>query len=278
MKKWKEILSDSSLYPDDFTVALKDGQTMTLADMRAYDRENEGALTARLSAREKEIEKREKTVNDASISLGSVVEKVAASSGLTVEELLQGKTPTKRAVAAAADLDENDPLVGTVVKQLKVMQAKIDAVEAQNNSLRKDALGPMLNTYLDDFYESRWEKLSPGIPEGAKVERQQAMEYAQKNGLKDAKGRLDLDKALRDLTYEDRVKADAKKMAADLRKKDDDARVLASVPKPGGNLGAKIRTDKSLTNEKGMTKNFDEMLAMAQEDTEMWRAIEGKSA
>lgn len=278
MKKWKEILSDSSLYPDDFTVALKDGQTMTLADMRAYDRENEGALTARLSAREKEIEKREKTVNDASISLGSVVEKVAASSGLTVEELLQGKTPTKRVVAAATELDENDPLVGSVVKQLKTLQAKLDSVEAASNSLRKDALGPMLNTYLDDFYESRWEKLSPGIPEGAKVERQQAMEYAQKNGLKDAKGRLDLDKALRDLTYEDRVKADAKKMAADLRKKDDDARVLASVPKPGGNLGAKIRTDKSLTNEKGMTKNFDEMLAMAQEDTEMWRAIEGKSA
>jgi hypothetical protein len=135
-KKWAEILKDSQSYPDDFTVALKDGQTMTLADMRSYDKENEGALTSRLTAREKELEKREKTVNDASITLGGVVEKVATASGLTVDELLAGKTPTKRQVAAATDLDENDPLVGTVVKQMKAMQAKIDAQEQQIGSLR----------------------------------------------------------------------------------------------------------------------------------------------
>jgi len=272
-KKWAEILKDSQSYPDDFTVALKDGQTMTLADMRSYDKENEGALTSRLTAREKELEKREKTVNDASITLGGVVEKVATASGLTVDELLAGKTPTKRQVAAATDLDENDPLVGTVVKQMKAMQAKIDAQEQQIGSLRKDALGPMLNTYLDDFYESRWEKISPSMPKGAKVERQQAMEYAQKNGLKDAKGRLDLDKAVRDLTFDDRVQEAAEKKAAEISKKNDDARILASVPKPGGNLGAKIRTDKSLTNEKGITKNFDEMLVDATNDIEMWNQI-----
>jgi hypothetical protein len=84
---------------------------------------------------------------------------------------------------------------------------------------------------------------------------------------------LDLDKAVRDLTFDDRVQEAAEKKAAEISKKNDDARILASVPKPGGNLGAKIRTDKSLTNDQGVTKSFDEMLADAQNDTEMWRQI-----
>lgn len=279
MPKWKELLSDRSLYPDDFTVSVKrDGkeETLSLGEMRAYDAESRGALTADLTRREQDMQKRERQVNDASVAIGTVVEKVAAASGLTVEELLQGKTPTRRQVAESADLDENDPLIGKAIKQMNAMQARLDAQDAEIKRTRTEALGPMLNTYLEDYYEGKWEKLEPTLPKGAKVTRQEALDYANKNGLKDSKGRLDLSKAVRDLTYDERINAEAEKRVADLRKKDDDARVLAAAPRPSS-LGTRIKTDKTLTNDKGQTKNFDEVLNDALADTDLWRGIQGRA-
>jgi hypothetical protein len=272
-KQWKDILTDAATYPDDFTISLKDGSTMTLGDMRSYDKEHEGELTRTLTAREQDVVKRERDLSTATNNLGVLIEKTAERAGLTIEEFMAGRAPTKRQVAAAADLDENDPLVGSLVKEMKGMQAKFDAQETAIASLRKDALGPMLNTYLEDFYESRWEKLSPSLPKDSKVTRDQALKYAMENSYKDSHGRLDLSKAIKDLTYDDRVQADAHKIAADLRKKDDDARALAVAPRPAS-LGQKIKTDKSLLNEKGRTKNFDEVLNDATNDVDLWRSIQ----
>jgi hypothetical protein len=276
--KWNEILSNKSQFPDDFVVSVKvngKDESLSLGDMRAYDVESKGALSADLTRREQELTTREKNVNAASLQIGTVVEKVATAAGLTVEELLQGKAPTKRAVAAAVsdDLDENDPLVGRLVKEIKGLQTKLDKQSGDVEALRKNALGPMLNTYLEDYYESKWEKLSTSLPKGSKVTRDEALKYASDNKLVDAKGRLDLSKAARDLTYDDRVKADAAAMAADLRKKDDDARVLAAAPRPSS-LGQRTKPDKSLLNEKGRVKDFDEVLNDALADTDLWRGVQ----
>src|SRR6266576_1197703 len=272
-KKWKEILADKSAFPDDFAIALKDGQTMTLGDMRAYDVEHEGELTRNLTAKEQDIQKRERQVNDASLVIGTVVEKVAAASGLSVDELLSGKAPTRRQVAAATELDENAPLNGALVKQIKAMQARLDSQDVEIKKTRTDALGPMLNTYLEDYYEGTWEKIEPTLPKGSDVKRDAALKYAQENGYKDAKGRLDLRKAAKDLTYDARVKAEAAIMAADLRKKDDDTRVLAAAPRPSG-THINVKTDKSLLNQKGQTKSIDEVLSDAAADTDLWRSIQ----
>lgn len=277
MAKWKDVLSNASTYPDDFTVSLKDGQTLTLGEMRSYDREHEGELTATLTKREQALADREANILSAEKNIGIVIEKTAERAGLSVDEFLSGKAPTRKQIAAAnPELDENDPLVGTVVKQIKQLQAKIDAQEGTIASLRNDALGPMLNTYLEDYYESRWEKITPSLPKGAKVERQQALEYAQKNGLKDSRGRFDLDKAARELTFDARVEAEAEKRAETLRKKMEDERILAAAPRPNS-LGQKVKTDKSLLNDKGQTKSLDEVLNDAMSDTELWRGIQGQA-
>jgi len=276
-KTWKDILTDKATYGDDFAVSMKDGSTLTLGEMRTYDAETKGALTADLTRREQDIAKREKSVNDASIVLSTVIEKTAAANGLTPDEFINGKAPTRRQVAAANDLDEDDPLVGKLVKELKGLREELKATRGEIDTVKKNALGPMLNTYLDDYYEGKWEKLSTSMPKSAKLTREEALRYAQDNKLVDSRGRFDLSKAIKDLTYEARVQEDAERRVADLRKKDRDEAVLASVPRPG-NLGAKIKTDKSLTNEKGQTKTFDEMLSDAESDTEMWKQIQGKTA
>src|ERR1700693_5202335 len=136
---WKEMLSDRTKYPDDFAFTLKDNSTTTLGDMRAYDAETRGELTRNLTAREKELAKRESDVSNASIQVATLIEKTAAASGLSVDDLLQGKAPTKRAVAAATELDDNDPLIGVVVKEIKKLQQQNEGLVNQIGELKKNA-------------------------------------------------------------------------------------------------------------------------------------------
>jgi predicted component of viral defense system (DUF524 family) len=130
----------------------------------------------------------------------------------------------------------------------------------------------MLNTYLDDYYELQWERLHGQVPEGSKLERQAALDYAQKQGLKDAKGRWDLGRAIKELTYEDRVKVEAKKLAGEERKKMMDEMALRAAPRPH-QLGQRVKPDKSVLNEKGQVKNFDEVLNDAVNDADLWRGL-----
>jgi hypothetical protein len=269
-KSWKDILSDPAI-PDDFALNVN-GETMTLGSMRAYDRDSRGELTRQLTAREQDMAKREKLVNDASVGMATMLERVGQATGLTPDELLAGKMPTKKEVAQTAGVDENDPLVGSLVKDIKTLRAEVAASNGKLEELRKNALGPMLNTYLDDFYELQWERLHGQIPEGSKLERQAALDYAQKQGLRDAKGRWDLGRAIRDLTYEDRVKAEAKKLATEERKKMQDEFALRNVPRPS-QLGQRVKPDKSVLNEKGQVKSFDEVLNDAVNDAELWRGL-----
>ena len=280
MAKWKELLADKNSFPDDFVVSVKvngKDETLSLGEMRAYDIESKGALTADLTRREQDLSNRESNFTKALISLGTVVEKAASAAGLTVDELLEGKAPTRRQLAEAADLDEKDPLVGKLVKEMRGLKATIESQGKEIERTRKEALGPMLNTYLADYYENKWEKVEGTLPKGSKVTRDETIKYAQDNKITDPKtGRLDLARAVRDLTYEDRINEEASKRATELRKKDDDARVLASAPKPSG-THISIKTDKSLLNSKGQTKSIDEALLDAANDTDLWRGIAGQA-
>lgn len=269
-KKWKDILADQAV-PDDFAVSVN-GETMTIGDMRAYDRETRGALSAQLTKREEEMATREKMVNDASIGMASMIERIGQATGLTPDELLAGKAPTRKEVAKAAELDENDPLVGALVKELKAVRTELAATNGRYEDLKKNALGPMLNTYLGDYYDLQWERLSGQIPEGATLTREQAIEHANKSGYKDQKGRLDLGKAIKDLTYDARVKIEAKKLATEERKKMENEFAMRSAPRPS-QLGQKVKPDKSVLNAKGQVKSFDEVLTDAVNDVDLWRGI-----
>ena len=270
-KTWKDILSDPAI-PDDFSLSVN-GETMTLGSMREYERESKGALSQQLTARETEMAKREKFVNDASIGIATMLERIGQATGLSTDELLQGKMPTRREVARSAELDENDPLVGGLVKEIKSLRAEVQAGKGQYEDLRKNALGPMLNTYLDDYYELQWERLHGQVPEGFELSRDKALEHASKAGYKDSKGRWDLSKAIKDLTYDARVKVEAKKLAADERKKMESEFAMRSAPKPS-QLGQRIKPDKGLLNAKGQVKSFDEVLNDAVGDVDMWRSIQ----
>lgn len=273
-KTWKEILADPAI-PDDFALSVN-GETMTLGSMRQYDREHQGELSRTLTARDADLTKREKFVNDASIGIATMLERVSQATGLSTDDLLNGKMPSKREVAKAAELDESDPLTGTLVKEIKALRAEVNAGNQRFEDLRKNGLGPIVNTYLDDFYEAQWERVAGDLPKGSKLTRQEALDHATKSGYKDTKGRLDLRKAMRDLTYDERVKIDAQKLATEERKKMESEFAMRAVPKPS-QLGAKVKPDKSVLNAKGQVKSFDEVLNDAVGDVDMWRSIQSSN-
>lgn len=270
-KKWKEILSDSAAFPDDFTVTLKNGEVMSLGDMRSYDKEHEGELTKTLTAKEKEVAQRESNVAGASTALAQRIKQAADAAGISVDDFIEGKMPSRKQVAKEQELDENDPLVGQLVKELRAVRQELSNTQASIKDIREKAIGPVINTYLEDYYEGKWEKLSTHLPKGAKLELKDVLSYAEKEGLKDSKGRFNLDKAVRDLTYDQRVAEDAAKQVADLRKKDDDQRVLDSIPQPHSQ--ARFKTEPQFKNAKGGTKSFDEVLNDAMSDTDLWKQI-----
>jgi hypothetical protein len=270
-KTWKEVLKDKAAYGDDFTVTLKSGETMTLGDMRAYDTEHEGELTQRLTAKEQELAAREGNVGKAATALATRIKQAADAAGISVDDFIEGKIPTKKQIATEQELSEDDPLVGKIVKEMKAVRAELQTTQGQLKDLKEKGIGPVINTYLEDFYETKWEKVAAKLPKGAKVELKEALKYAEDNGLKDNKGRWNLDKAVRDLTYDARVEEAATAKLADLRKKDDEEKLLASIPKP--NVGPRAGVAKDFKTAKGATKSFDEVLNDAMTDTELWRQV-----
>jgi hypothetical protein len=270
-KKWAEILKDRAAYGDDFTVTLKSGETMTLGDMRAYDTEHEGELTQKLTAKEQELAGRERNVSGAANALAARIKQAADAAGISVDDFIEGKIPTKKEVAKAQDLDENDPLVGQLVKEFRGLKSELQATQGQLKDLKEKGIGPVVNTYLEDYYEGKWEKVSAKLPKGAKLELKEALKYAEENGLKDTKGRWNLEKAVKDLTFDARVEEAAQTKLADLRKKDDDQRMLESIPKP--NVGPRAGVAKDFKDAKGRTKSLDDVMLDALSDTDMWRQI-----
>jgi hypothetical protein len=279
VKKWKDILADKNTYPDDFVITTKDGETFNLGAAREYDREHEGELTQRLTAKEQALAKEKLELEKASTGVYEMFNKYLELTGLTAEEALAGKKPlSKRAAAENAELDENDPLVGSMVKEVNKLKAEIKAMGTQMSDAREKILKPMLGTYLDDYYHDRWEdRIAPKLPEKAKdkIKLEDVMKYAEKEGLKDSKGRLNLDRAASEMTSEYRQDEWREQERTKIRKQLEEESLTASMPKPGGGPNSSPRKEvaKNFRDDKGRTKTFDQVLQDAANDADLWSSI-----
>lgn len=273
-RSWTDILGDNK-YADDLVFDLKDGTSRTLGEIRAANRESEGAVGRRMNQQEEALRAREAQLGAAEIELMQRVDSYAKRQGITVEDFIQGKVPTtKKEVAATTGLDENDPLTGEVVKQLKAITARLDKTDSELATQRDKILRPITATYLNDFYELQWERTKGSLPKKAleKLTYEDTLRHAEQRGMKDRAGRLDVAAAARDLASPFAQDEWRDQERAKLRKELRDEAFASSLPKPG-QTGPRGGVPKSFKDDKGRTKSFDQVLNDAAQDADLWRGI-----
>jgi hypothetical protein len=226
----KDILSNAK-YADDMVLNLPDGSTVNVGEIRALPVAERQALTS-------QIEQRQNTLGQAELAFAAKFQQAVqagwlAQDGNIVPPVRQQPQPTVAQVrtAAATELgvDENDPLLGPVVKMFKQelatrdqtlteLRAEMAKMPSQFDSLKStltDGLGKVtgvVNTsvgrYLNDTYQQQFAAATKDLPTGVKVDYEAAFKYASDHGLKDKDGFLQIPDAVDRLTWNDRKKAE----------------------------------------------------------------------
>ncbi len=238
----KDILANGK-YTDDMILALPDGSTVNVGEIRSLPVAERQALTS-------QIEQRQNTLGQAELAFAAKFQQAVqagwmAADGKIVapvqQQQQQVKTPTAAELRAAAQaeygLSDDDPLLGPVVKQMKAelaqrdakyaeLETKLNALPGQFDSLRAtmtDSLGKVtgvVNTsvgrYLNDQYQSQFAEATKSLPTGVKVDYETAYKYASDHQLKDKDGFLQVSEAVDRLTWNDRKKAELEAAKSEL--------------------------------------------------------------
>jgi hypothetical protein len=227
----KDILSNAK-YADDMVLNLPDGSTVNVGEIRALPVAERQALTA-------QIEQRKNTLGQAELAFAAKFQKALEAGWLDengnivppARQTVAQPTVAQVRAAAAAELgvDENDPLLGPVVKMFKQelatrdqtlteLRAEMAKMPGQFDSLKStltDGLGRVtgvVNTsvgrYLNDQYQSQFASATKDLPAGVKVGYEDAFKFATEKNLKDKDGFLQIDQAVDRLTWDARKKAE----------------------------------------------------------------------
>ena len=228
----KDILSNAK-YGDDMILNLPDGSTVQVGEIRALPVAERQALT-------RQIEERQNTLGQAELAFAGKFQEAIKAGWMTQDGKVVAPVahtpaaqPTVAQVRAAAasefGLDENDPLLGPVVKLVKQelasrdqtitdLRTKLDALPGQFDSLKTtltDGLGKVtgvVNTsvgrYLSDQYQSQFAQATKDLPKGVTVDYEAAYKYAHDHQLKDKDGFLQVADAVDRLTWDARKKAE----------------------------------------------------------------------
>ena len=302
----KDILSNAK-YADDMVLNLPDGSTVQVGEIRALPVAERQALT-------RQIEERQSTLGQAELAFANKFQQAVQAGWMQQDGKIVAPVqtpvaaqPTVAQVRAAAasefGLDENDPLLGPVVKLVKQeldkrdstiadLRTKLDALPGQFDSLKStltDGLGRVtgvVNTsvgrYLNDTYQSDFSTATKDLPKGVSVDYETAYKYASEHKLQDKDGFLKIADAVDRLTWDQRKKAEQEQWRATekdkLTKEIDESRRVATLTPPSRNplqSNAKVadgefnpyneRTDAK-GNKTRSVKSFEEAMSAAMSD------------
>jgi hypothetical protein len=308
-----DILKNAK-YPDDMVLNLPDGSTVNVGEIRALPAAERQALTA-------QIEQRTNTLGQAELAFAAKFQQAVqdgwlAQDGKIVapparqQQVTQPTTAQLRSAAAAEyNLDENDPLLGPVVKEMKAqlaerdktlneLRTKLDALPGQFDSLKStltDGLGRVtgvVNTsvgrYLNDTYQSDFSTATKDLPKGVTVDYETAYKYASEHKLQDKDGFLKIGDAVDRLTWDARKKAERDEWRTSekdkLTKEIDESRRVATLTPPSRNplhpsakpAAGEFDPFNERTNSKGekvkVVKSFEEAMAAALSDEEVQKS------
>jgi hypothetical protein len=308
-----DILKNAK-YLDDMVLNLPDGSTVNVGEIRALPAAERQALTS-------QITERTNTLNQAELVFAGKFQEAIqagwlAADGKVVPPRQQPTTAQIRtAVATEYGLDENDPLLGGVVKAFKAelaardtrlteLQTKLDALPGQFDSLKStltDGLGKVtgvVNTsvgrYLNDQYQNQFAEATKNLPVGVKVDYETAYKYASDHGLKDKDGFLQVSEAVDRLTWNDvkkaTLEAERKDLVAKTTRELEENRKIATLTPPSRNpltnqakpAAGEFDPFNERTDAKGnkvrTVKSFDEAMAAASMDEDVIKSALGTAS
>ena len=307
-------------YPDDMILNLPDGSTVNVGEIRALPVAERQALT-------QQIEQRTNTLGQAELAFAGKFQEAVRAGWLAQDGKIVAPTPTRTVdptptvaqvrAAAAQELgvDENDPLLGPVVKLFKQelaardqkyteLQTKLDALPGQFDSLKStltDSLGKVtgvVNTsvgrYLNDTYQSDFAQATKDLPASVKVDYEAAYKYASDHKLQDKDGFLQIADAVDRLTWNDRKKAELEAERQTLitktTKEIEEKQRVSSLTPPSRNpltnqtkpAAGEFDPYNERTDSKGnktrQVKSFEEAMSAAMSDEDVLKSALGSAS
>jgi hypothetical protein len=290
---------------------LPDGSTVNVGEIRALPAAERQALTS-------QIEQRQNTLGQAELAFAGKFQKAIEAgwmdqNGNIVPPARQQAQPTvaevRRAAAAELGVDENDPLLGPVVKMFKQelaardqtlteLRAEMAKMPGQFDSLKTtltNSIGQVtgvVNTsvgrYLNDQYQSQFAAATKDLPKGVTVGYEDAYKYASERQLKDKDGFLLINEAVDRLTWKDRQKAELEseraaliaKTTKDLEEKNKIATLtppqsrnaLHTAPVKDGEFNPFNERTDSKGNKVKVVKSFEEAMGEAMHDDDVLKS------
>ena len=314
-----DILSNPK-YPDDMVLTVADGVTFKVGEIRALPAAERAAVTA-------QITERQNTLNQAELAFASKFQEAVRAGWMDQNGKIIAPartdpakpTPTAAEIRAAAanefNLDEDDPLLGNVVKlvrselaardtKIAELTGKLDAIPGSIDSLKTtltDSLGRVtgvVNTsvgrYLNDTYQQQFAAATKDLPKGVAVDYEAAFKYATDHGLKDKDGFLLVSEAVDRLTWDARKKAELDAAKADLiartTKDLEDKNKLATLTPPSarnplstapikdGDFNPYNERTDAKGNKVKVVKTFEEAMSAAASDEDVLKSALGAAS
>lgn len=269
----KDILSNAK-YGDDIVLALPDGTSFRIGDVRAMEAEERNALVGRAQK-----------LQDAEAALHQRVTKLQ-SAGLLDQNLNPVIKPVddnrvRAAITANTGIEEDDPLFGPILKQVKAELA------TATDSLRKELetvtnqvklIGNVtqqgVKGYLDDHYDRAFSAATGKLPESirGKVSLSDALKLAESKKLTDNLGRFDIALAVDQLAWPMVKEHERTELTKNSQQIEEDRKALAQMGRPSASGPKRADTGFRGVDDKGKTLSLDEAIAAAANDSELWNS------
>lgn len=266
----KDILTNAK-YADDMVLSLPDGTTATVGEMRGMEAGERNAILKR----QRDLEAAEQGLLQRTNSL--------RQAGLLDDQLNPVTTrEIKTAITSQTGLDETDPLFGPLVKETKAEIARIQAAHKAELDELKSQVGKIAGAtqqavqgYLGDYYDATFTKSLTSLPEPVRkdVKLEDAIKFATDRKLLDASGRLDIASAVDRMSWDKVKDYERSQISKESAQLNEEKKSLSQMSRPGLNGLRVTKPSKegfSPVDDKGRTKSFEEALAAAQDDDQIW--------
>jgi len=184
----------------------------------------------------------------------------------------------RQTITQQTGITEEDPLFGPLLKQVKTEMAAISGqmkteLESLSNSVKQigGVTQQAVKGYLGDHYDQVYKTSRAALPESVrdKYPLDKVIEYATQRQLTDQVGRLNIARALDQMSWDDVKAAERKDFEASRKQLEEDRQALSQMGRPQPS-GPRHNTGFKGTDDKGRTLSLDEAIAAAGNDSEIW--------